>query len=242
MTSRSTTRSIAWRIRWTSPRPPGGLLLPVAAHAAAQALRLADVQHLAPRVLHQVHAGAVGQVGEGRLELGGHAPIVGQPGPTRCRPAPGRSAGGSAEAGHWARPRSAGSGVVGRGYGPWTIRPSTTGPTGELAVDVVDGDLEQVVARLEDVGALREHRVPVAAGVHEVVGDEPDGVGRPRPGSAVPVTPSGAFQMPSITGRRPLQWYWTLRPEICGKRPVAIAGLQRGREPVQERRSSAGRR
>ena len=49
------------------------LLLPVAADAAAQALRLAHVQHLALGVLHQVHAGPVGQVGEGRVELGGHA-------------------------------------------------------------------------------------------------------------------------------------------------------------------------
>ena len=54
------------------------LLLPVAANAAAQALGLPDVQHLALRVLHQVHAGPVGQVGEGRGELGGHPPIVRQ--------------------------------------------------------------------------------------------------------------------------------------------------------------------
>ena len=35
------------------------LLLPVAANAAAQALRLADVQDVAPGVPHQVHAGAI---------------------------------------------------------------------------------------------------------------------------------------------------------------------------------------
>jgi hypothetical protein len=50
----------------------GGFLLPVAAHAVAQALRLADVQHAAACVLHQVHAGPVGQLLEDRLELGGH--------------------------------------------------------------------------------------------------------------------------------------------------------------------------
>ena len=37
----------------------GDLLLPVAADAVAQALGLADVQDVAPGVLHQVHAGAV---------------------------------------------------------------------------------------------------------------------------------------------------------------------------------------
>ena len=49
-----------------------GLLLPVAAHAAAQALGLADVDDLPALVLHEVHAGPVGQVLEGRFELGGH--------------------------------------------------------------------------------------------------------------------------------------------------------------------------
>jgi hypothetical protein len=52
----------------------GGLLLPVAAHPMAQALRLADIEHVAPGVLHQVHAGAIGQTLQGRLEFGGHAP------------------------------------------------------------------------------------------------------------------------------------------------------------------------
>ena len=44
------------------------LLLPVAPDAVAQALRLADVQHGPARVLHEVHAGPVGQVLEGRGE------------------------------------------------------------------------------------------------------------------------------------------------------------------------------
>ena len=50
------------------------LLLPVAAHAMAQALGLADVQHVAAGVLHQVHARSIGQALEGRFEFGGHAP------------------------------------------------------------------------------------------------------------------------------------------------------------------------
>ncbi len=52
-------------------------LLPVRADPVAQALGLADVQHVAPGVLHQVHAGAIGQSLEGRFELGGHAPNLG---------------------------------------------------------------------------------------------------------------------------------------------------------------------
>ena len=51
---------------------PGRLLLPVAADAAAQARRLADVQHVPARVLHQVHAGPIGKLLEDRLELRGH--------------------------------------------------------------------------------------------------------------------------------------------------------------------------
>ena len=54
------------------------LLLPVAPHAVAQALGLADVQHVAPGVLHQVDAGSIGQSLEGRLEFGGHPPMLGQ--------------------------------------------------------------------------------------------------------------------------------------------------------------------
>ena len=50
-----------------------GLTLPVAAHPAAEALRLADIDDLAAVVLHEVHAGPVGQVLEGRFELWGHA-------------------------------------------------------------------------------------------------------------------------------------------------------------------------
>jgi hypothetical protein len=45
-----------------------------------------------------------------------------------------------------------------------------------------------------------------------------------------PVTPSGAFQIVSTTGVVPLQWNCTLRPEICGNRPVPSAklGSQKG--------------
>ena len=49
-----------------------GLLLPVAPHPAAQALGLADIDDLPARVLHEVHAGPVGQVLEGGFELWGH--------------------------------------------------------------------------------------------------------------------------------------------------------------------------
>jgi len=43
--------------------------------------------------------------------------------------------------------------------------------------DPVDGDLEEVVARLGDVGAAGEDGVAVAAAEQEVVGDDPHGVG-----------------------------------------------------------------
>ncbi len=42
----------------------GRLLLPVRAHAVAQALRLADIDDVAPGVLHEVDAGPVGQLGQ----------------------------------------------------------------------------------------------------------------------------------------------------------------------------------
>ena len=58
----------------------GRLLLPVGAHTAAQALGLADIQHVAPRVLHEVDARLVGKLGEGGREFGGHAPMLGQDG------------------------------------------------------------------------------------------------------------------------------------------------------------------
>ena len=48
------------------------LLLPVRADPAAEALRLADVQHVAALILEQVDARPVGQSLEGRLELRGH--------------------------------------------------------------------------------------------------------------------------------------------------------------------------
>ncbi len=52
------------------------LLLPVAPDARAEALRLADIEHDAPGVLHEVHAGAVGQLLECRFERRGHAPML----------------------------------------------------------------------------------------------------------------------------------------------------------------------
>src|SRR4249919_464832 len=48
-----------------------------------------------------------------------------------------------------------------------------------------------------------------------------------------PLGPSGAFHMPSMTGVVPLQWNCTFKPEICGNRPVAIAGLQTGENPFR---------
>ena len=66
-------------------RRPAAPPLPVAAHTMTEALRLADVEHLALGVLHEVHAGPVGEILEGRLELGagggpgtrgGHPPML----------------------------------------------------------------------------------------------------------------------------------------------------------------------
>ena len=62
------------------------LLLPVRADAVAQALRLADVDDVAARVLHEVHARLVGQLGEGGSELGGHRPMLPPRGPERRKP------------------------------------------------------------------------------------------------------------------------------------------------------------
>ncbi len=42
--------------------------------------------------------------------------------------------------------------------------------------NVVDGDLKKVVAGLKDVCASRKSRVAVSSGVHEVIGDQADGV------------------------------------------------------------------
>src|SRR5207244_4808984 len=52
------------------------LLLPVAPDPVPEALRLADVDDLAAGVLHEVHAGSIGQVLEGRLELRGHRSML----------------------------------------------------------------------------------------------------------------------------------------------------------------------
>ena len=62
------------------------LLLPVRAHPAAEALRLADVQHVAALILEQVDARPVGQSLEGRLELRGHRTMLGQVGRTVAGP------------------------------------------------------------------------------------------------------------------------------------------------------------
>jgi hypothetical protein len=69
-------------------RPRRRLLLPVRADAAAQALRLADVQHVAALVLEQVDARPVGQSLEGGLELRGHALDARASPGTPCSPGP----------------------------------------------------------------------------------------------------------------------------------------------------------
>jgi hypothetical protein len=57
----------------------GRLLLPVAAHARAEVLGLADVQHGPARVAHEVDAGPGRQAGERGFELRGHAPMLHRP-------------------------------------------------------------------------------------------------------------------------------------------------------------------
>jgi hypothetical protein len=54
----------------------GAALLPVGAHATAQALCLADVQDASSGVAHEVDARLVGQVGQDRGELRSHRAIV----------------------------------------------------------------------------------------------------------------------------------------------------------------------
>src|SRR6476661_2250418 len=65
----------------------GRLLLPVAANALPEALGLADVHDIAPAVLHQVHAGTIGQSLECGVELRGHTPMLGQVARWRWHPA-----------------------------------------------------------------------------------------------------------------------------------------------------------
>ena len=62
------------------------LLLPIRANAVAQALRLAHIDDVATRVLHEVHARLVGQLGEGGFELGGHRPMLPPRGQERRKP------------------------------------------------------------------------------------------------------------------------------------------------------------
>ena len=110
-----------------------------------------------------------------------------------------------------------------------TILPSTDRRHRRVGADVLDRHVEQQVAGLRDVRALRERRVAVATGEHEVVGDEADGVGVGPTGVSVPLGPSGAFHEPSITGVVPLQWYrdlqaGDLREAAGGDRRVADRG------------------
>ena len=90
--STSATRSMTLRIRWTLAADR--LLLPVAPDPAAQVLGLADVEHDAPGVLHEVDAGAGGQLAEGGVELGGHHPML-----PPSRPEPRREGRAAAEPG-----------------------------------------------------------------------------------------------------------------------------------------------
>jgi hypothetical protein len=55
-------------------------------------------------------------------------------------------------------------------------------------------------------------------------------------GVSGPPMPDGVFQMPSTAGAVPLQWNVTLRPLICGKRPVppANVGSQNGVNPLRK--------
>ena len=90
-------------------------LLPVAPDAAAEARRLADVDHIAARVAHQVDAGPVGQLVEGRLELGGHAPMLGHPANGRGGRSPRWVVSGGRPGG---APATRPSGSGRRGFGP----------------------------------------------------------------------------------------------------------------------------
>ena len=82
------------------------LLLPVRADAVAQALRLADVDDVAPRVLHEVDAGLVGQLGQGGGEFGGHATMYGEN-------VPGTDARSALGARRWRAPRGGRRGASG---------------------------------------------------------------------------------------------------------------------------------
>ncbi len=96
--------------------PAARLLLPVRRTRLRRLWALPTYSTHAAGVLHEVDAGLVGQLGEGGRELGGHRTIV-----RRKRGRDGRGP---------SLPLDAGSAI---GYGP-TMRPSTTGFTGECAV------------------------------------------------------------------------------------------------------------
>ena len=114
---------------------------------------------------------------------------------------------------------------------------------GRVRRDVVDRDLQQVVARLGHVRAAGEHRVAVAAAVHEVVRDDPDRVGRAdrdrRAGDA-------ARRLPHPVDDRDLRGAVVLHLEPRDLREASgaagEAGLAERREAVDERLPGAGRR
>ena len=88
----------------------------------------------------------------------------------------------------------------------------------------------------------REDGVPVAARVHEVVRDEPDGVGRPDR-RARRRCPCGVFHIPVTTGVVPLQLNVTFEPGDLREPAGAAgeAGSQNGVNPFTNA-GGAGRR
>ena len=52
-------------------------------------------------------------------------------------------------------------------------------PYRRIRGNVIDRHLQEIIPRLQNIGALTKDRVTVTAGIHEIIGDEAYGIRRP---------------------------------------------------------------
>ncbi len=117
--------------------------------------------------------------------------------------------------------------------GPATMRPSTTGATGEWAVTYsIEISSSPSPGWRTSVPALSAVQPSPPVNMKSFVTIRTVSVG--PTGVRVPAGPSGAFAMLSTTADAPVQWNVTLSPATCGNRPVAMAELQTGENPLRK--------